>query len=249
MPANTFHNPRPRSTAARAAAIVTGGVIGFVSLGFLATGGAALWGDSQKDADGYLTTRSEHFSTTTHAIATDNLDIDLDGAGWVLDNDSYGKVRLKVDSSSDKPVFAGIAPTRDVEDYLHGIAHTRLTDVDYSPFEADYDDRPGSGRPAPPADQSFWAASVDGTGPQTLTWDAQEGDWSVVLMNADGTAGVDRAVSAGAKLGFLDVIGWVGLGGGLALLITAGGLVFLGVRMPRSARVGPSPLGPPQPAA
>lgn len=249
MPDHTIHNPRPRSTAARAAAIVTGGVIGFVSLGFLAAGGAALWGDSQKDADGYLTTRSEHFATTTHAIVTDNLDIDLDGAGWMLDNDSYGKVRLRVDSSSEKPEFVGIAPTREVDDYLHGAAYTRLTDVDSSPFAAHYDDQPGRARPAPPADQSFWAASVDGRGPQTLTWDAEEGDWSVVVMNADATAGVDTAVSAGAKLGFLDVIGWVGLGGGLALLMTAGGLVFLGVRMPRGARVGPSPIGPAQPVA
>jgi hypothetical protein len=60
-----------------------------------------------------------------------------------------------------------------------------------------------------------------------LTWDVEHGSWSVVVMNADGSRGVDAGVSAGANVPILPVIGWGFLGGGLVLLAVAGGLVFL----------------------
>jgi hypothetical protein len=83
-----------------------------------------------------------------------------------------------------------------------------------------------------PADQRFWAASAHGPGKQTLTWDVEHGSWSVVVMNADGSRAVDAGVSAGANVPILPAIGWGALGGGLVLLVAAGGLVALGVRKP-----------------
>ena len=44
------------------------------------------------------------------------------------------------------------------------------------------------------------AFQVSGAGAQELTWTPREGDWSVVVMNADATSGVDVAVKAGAEL-------------------------------------------------
>jgi hypothetical protein len=63
-----------------------------------------------------------------------------------------------------------------------------------------------------------------------MTWKVREGDWSVVIMNADGSAGVDAGVRAGADLPFLAPAGWITLGGGIVLLAAAGGLLFLGMR-------------------
>ncbi len=112
----------------------------------------------------------------------------------------------------DEPVFVGIAPTDQVSRYLTGVAHTSVSDVDSWPFDADYDERAvaGEGKPAPPGDQRIWAASVQGAGTQTLEWDVDDGDWSVVVMNADGSRGVDAEVEAGAKVPFLSEIGWTG---------------------------------------
>jgi hypothetical protein len=62
----------------------------------------------------------------------------------------------------------------------------------------------------------------------------KRGDWSIVVMNADGSRGVDAGVSAGANVPILSAVGWGALGGGLVLLIAAGALVFVGVRDPRS---------------
>jgi hypothetical protein len=124
------------------------------------------------------------------------------------------------------------------------------TDVDYSPFHASYRDHGGDRRPARPADQHFWAASAHGSGTQTVAWDLEDGDWSIVVMNADGSRGVDTDISAAAKVPFLGTLGWVSLGGALVLLIAAGTLLYLGLRTPRAPNAhmvtlqpshGPSP--------
>ena len=235
MQENTPYTPAKRRSGGRIASIVAGGVAAVLAIGFIAAGALLLWGDSKKDDQGYLSTGRDRYAASTYALASDNLDIDLDGAGWVMDRDDLGKVRLAVESSADKPVFVGIARTSDVSEYLHGTSYTSVTDVDYSPFHVSYRDREHGGdrHPALPADQGFWAASVHGSGTQTLAWDLEDGDWSIVVMNADGSRGVDTNISAGAKVPFLGTLGWVSLGGALVLLITAGTLVYLGVRPPR----------------
>jgi len=231
----TTSAPARRSTGSRIAAFAGAGIVGLLALVLIAAGGVSLWANGKKDDSGYLATGSDRFATSTYALATDNLDVDGRGPGWLINSDRFGKVRLKVDSRAGKPVFVGIARTSDVSRYLGGSAHAVVTDVSYSPFRADYRAHPGTERPTPPGDQRFWAASVHGDRAQTLTWDVKHGSWSVVVMNADGSRGVDARVSAGANVPVLSAVGWGALGGGLLLLAVAGGLVYVGVRLPRSA--------------
>jgi hypothetical protein len=231
---------------ARIALVVTGALAAVLAALMLAVGGVALWGDAQKDDQGYVATDSHRFEAGTRALATENLDADLDGAEWLMDETDLGQVRLGVESRSDKPVFVGIARTSEVDDYLHGVAHTTVSDVDYGrfdgPFDVDYADRAGATRPVPPAESGIWVASEQGSGRQTLKWDVEDGDWSVVVMNADGSHGVDADISAGAKAPFLNELGWGLVGsGGLTLAIGLGLLVF-GIRRP-SDPSGTAPVG------
>ena len=218
---------------ARIASLVAASVLGLLSLGLLAAGGGLLWADSKKDGEGYLSTGFDPFKTDTRALATEDLDIDATGAGWLIDDDRYGKVRLRARSQDGRPVFVGIAPTQDAERYLRGVNHDLVTDLEYDPFRADYREQAGSRRAAEPGNQRFWAASAQGAGTQTLTWDVEHGNWSVVVMNADASPGVDVELRAGAEVPFLEPVGWGALIAGLVSFALAALLVVLGLRAPR----------------
>lgn len=241
------------NTGARIALVVGGAFAALFASLLLVLGAVALWGDSQKDERGYVTTDTHHFEAGTRALASENLDVDLDGAEWVFDETDLGAVKLDVESRADKPVFVGIARTSDVSDYLRGVAHTEVSDVNYGghlgdDFHAAYSDRSGNGRAAPPAESDIWVASKQGSGRQALAWDVKDGDWSVVVMNADGSRGVDADISAGAKVPFLEGLGWSLVGAGGFALVIGVGLMVLGIRRPRDPS-GTAPVGGAAPVA
>ena len=231
MTQQTSSPPSSRTSGGQIAAIVGGSIAGILAVLALVAGGLFLWADSKKDSDGYVNTGSDPYSTRTYAIASEDLQLDDDVPGVV--EDLYGKVRLRATSHNGKPLFVGIANSDDVSRYLASSAHATLTDVNYDPFRASYRTTGGEQRPKAPADQDIWVASAHGSGRQTLTWDVKQGHWSVVVMNADGSAGVDAGVSAGATANFLTPLAWGTLGGGLLLAAAAGGLLFVGLRRPR----------------
>jgi hypothetical protein len=223
----------------RAPHLVGAAFVTLLALALLALGALALWADSRKDADGYLGTDAHGFATPSRALATTDLDFDgLDGA--LTAGDDAGRVRFTAESDRDKPVFVGIARARDVSAYLRGVAHARVSDISTAPFRPHYDRHPGAGRPALPGTQRFWAASAHGTGRQAIEWDARDGSWSVVVMNADGSPGVAADVSAGGKAPFLGAVGWGALGAGLLTLTAAAALMVRGARRPRARPGAPS---------
>ena len=71
----------------------------------------------------------------------------------------------------------------------------------------------------PPGEQRIWVASAEGSGRQTLTWDVEGGNWSIVLMNADGSRGVEADVRIGVKI---NVLPWIILGVGIGALVMLG---------------------------
>lgn len=241
----TTHSPPRPTRPPRTLPLVAANLAGILALLLFVAGGVALYGNGQKDEDGYLSTASHRFATDTHALATETLDVDAGETGWFVNEDRYGKVRVKVEPSADEAVFVGIARTSDVSAYLSQSAHAEVTDVSYDPFDADYRGHEGSQRPAPPAEQRIWEASSLGTGPQTLTWDVEHGAWSIVVMNADGSAGVDVGVSAGANVPVLGDVAWAAIGGGLLLVAIAGGLLYVAVRKPRDGYAGPPHVAAP----
>jgi hypothetical protein len=224
-----------RPSGSRVAAVVGGAVAGLVAFVLVVTGGVLLYANGQKDHDGFLSTGSDRFHTSTYALATDDLDVNTDVPNWIDDGAALGHVRLKANSRDGKPVFVGIAPTKDVKAYLSGTAHANVTDVEYTPFRATYRTHAGD-RPAPPVAQRFWTASANGHGTQTVEWKVRSGDWSVVVMNADGSANVNTGVSAGSDAPWLSDAGWITIGGGALFALIAGTLVYVGVRRPREPR-------------
>ena len=224
-------NPRRPWSVGRIVLLVLGSLGVLVALALAAGGGALLWADqTQRDSDGYLTTPTENFSSSAHAITSENIDAGTSGPDWVLREDVIGELRLRASAADGGEAFVGVARTADVNRYLSGVAHDQVRELDFEPFRVDYVRFPGGEPAAPPGEQPFWAASAEGTGEQTLEWALEGGDWSVVVMNADGSAGVDVGLSAGAEATFLL---WLGIGLlvlGLLVLLGSGVLVFLAVR-------------------
>ena len=225
----------------RIALVVTGALAALLASTLLLGGGLALYGEAEKDSNGYLNTDAERFEAGTRALATENLDVDIGG----IDTGDLGKVRLEAESRDGKDVFVGIARTSDVERYLANVPYTTVDDVEAGPFDdfhADYTRHSGQRHPEAPEHAGIWAASNQGAGQQAVDWEIEDGDWSVVVMNADGSLGVDADISAGADLPFLDELGWTALGSGAFALIAGIALMTLGIRRPGgpsgTARVG-----------
>jgi len=219
----------------RTGLIVGGAVVAVVAMTVLAVAGVAIWTDvAKRDGSGYLTANAHRYASPTRAIATEELTI-----GTEVPKRLIGKVRLEATSS--KPVFVGIARTATVDTYLAGSSYATAKNLDLDPFGVTYAAHDGTKKPGRPASQTFWAASATGTGVTDLTWTPKSGSWSVVVMNADGSPGVSADVSAGVKAAWLL---WAGIGIAIAggiLLAVAGLMLMRGAGRPQAPTAVPSP--------
>ena len=228
-------------SAGRVILIVLGCIGVLFGLGLLVGGGFLLWADRTQREDGYLTTPTERFATPTYALTRSRLEVDTDGSGWVLNDSWFGKIRIRGESADEKTLFIGIGPQADVAKYLATVSHANVEDVDFDPFRVTYLPIAGGAPQGPPTEQRFWAASASGVGTQTLTWKVRDGDWSVVLMNADASRGVDAHIDLGAKLSFLL---WVAIGLLLGGVLAVGGSTALIVLAARTRQPRPPPPVP-----
>lgn len=211
-----------RWSGGRIALAVFGVVLAVIASVALTGGGYALWAENQRDSSGYLTTSMQPFDTDTYAMTAGTLDIGGSGPDALIAQNLLGDIRITIAGADpDQEVFVGIALADAVSGYLTGVGHDVLDDVEISPFDATYRPEPGSSEPpGPPTAQTFWKTTATGPGAQTLTWQVQPGDWSVLVMNADGTAGVHASLSVGATLPIVKSLSiWLLVGGGLLLLV------------------------------
>ena len=109
-----------------------------------------------------------------------------------------GQVRIRAIATSPSGVFVGIGPSAGRPEDLAPVAHSNLTPP--SATEPSYVDA-SHGRwsaSTPPGQESFWVATASGTGSQELLWAPAAGDWTLVVMNADGSRPVVADLSFGA---------------------------------------------------
>lgn len=209
-----------------------GGLIGLALLvGGIAVLAAYAFG---RDDDGYFHSDRQRLESATYAISTEDIDLGADEVDWAPDK-ILGNVRVRVDS--ERPVFVGIGPEDDVDRYLGDVAHDEL--IDFEGDEAELEAQEGGAPRTPPGDEDFWVAESEGSGEQTLTWDAEFGRWTAVVMNADAARGIEVEADVGVKLGWAI---WAGLGAFVVgLLMTVGAvivIVLIGRRPSRDGTTG-----------
>ena len=215
-------------TGGRIASLVIGCLVALMALGLLSGGGVVTWADNtQRDASGYLTTNSHWFATTSYALTSDRIDLGR-GADLFTPSDFLGTVRVRVTPVNlRQSVFVGIARTPEVNRYLGGVSHEVVTN--WPSGRTSYKEHAGAQPPVAPASLDIWAAQASGTGTQAVNWRPGAGDWTVVVMNADGNARVNVDADIGATVPDL---GWIAAGllaGGALLLLVAGVLIIIPV--------------------
>jgi hypothetical protein len=198
------------------------------------------------DDDGWLSTGPIRMSTDAVALVGEDIEVELgshvdDGrtfVGW----DAI-PARLEATSRNDKPVFIGIADEAAADAYLAGVAVARVDSFGHDPR---LDWVGGAGQIATPGDQDIWVASSD---EGRLDWEVTDGDWTIVVLNADGSAGVDVALTGEARIPFLGVIGIVLVIVGISGIALGSVLTYFGVRRVREPDGDATAPLPAQPSA
>jgi hypothetical protein len=225
-----------RWTAGRVTSLILGVLLVLPGAGLLAGGGFVLWLDrTQRDANGFVTTEPIGLSTDASAlVATFEVDrqlgtdwLLLTGPGATIGPGSSETIRIRVRPAGEPDVVVGIGRTDEVLRFLDGVAYADVIDL-----RPTYATVPGEGG-APAFRDGPWTAVGRGDEP-ALRWDVREGSWTVVVMNADGSAGVEARVDAGARLEVLDEIAFALLGVGVVLLVL--GSVLIAVPAARASR-------------
>jgi hypothetical protein len=205
-----------RWTAGRVILVVLGSIAALIGAGVLAAGVAAIVVDqTQRDEAGFLMSPSETFRSSGYAVVSESARMSFGGQNWVARR-ILGTVKIR--SKAIRPVFIGIGPETEVNAYLGTVERSVVKEINRRPG---YREEAGGAPSGPPAAQTFWVASASGAGTQALTWEPKSGDWVAVLMNADGSRGVEADVAIGAELDPL-------LGFGIGVAVLGGLLLILG---------------------
>jgi hypothetical protein len=182
--------------------------------------------------DNTISTGKTDLETPTAAIAADVGGLGGDASDQAWGDDSSIELRLRAATDGDQALFAGVGPTKEVEAYLDRAPWDQLDSLSSGRFSSSVDDvdytrkgRRGDPRElAAPTEQSFWSDSATGKD-VALDWKFKSGDYTVVLMNADGSADVASTGSAAVEVPRLSWALLFAAVVGLVLLLI--GLLFL----------------------
>ena len=221
-------------------AAIVGGMMILAGFGMAVGGAVAV---ALPDDEGWIESPRFRVSSDAVALVGDDIDVDLEPefvGGRTLVSWEAIPARLEFDSRNDKDIFIGVARQSDVDSYLAGVAIDR---VDLFHEDDGGGLVLGTTEVVAPTDQDFWVASST-TG--MLDWDVADGEWTIAVLNTDGSSGVDVAVTAAAKVPFLRGIGVGLIIFGVVGLALGATLVYFGVRQVPERPAPPSPPVDPQ---
>jgi hypothetical protein len=210
--------PPPRRRRSRALPYGIGAALATVGTVLALTGGGVL---AVAGDDGTIGSGGAHeVSTQTSALVSKTATLeDTRDVATLL-----GQPRIGVDATGrdGQDVFVGVGRSQDVDRYLRGVTVDRVTDFDVAPFEVEkHREGTGAHRAAPPASQDFWVAQSSGHRAE-LDWKVRDGDYRLVVMNADGSPRVVTDSQFEVGVPYLSTLGLSVLLAGLLMLGTGG---------------------------
>lgn len=202
-------------------------------LGMLAGGGVIWASQYHKDSEGFHATDPMEIRSAAFAVTSDTIEVDR-GASEALN--WLGMDRIKVvaeNDDPDQPVFIGIADSRDVYAYLSDVKYDEITSLEVFNSSFDLESRPGNTQPEAPGLQDFWLEESEGTGAREIVFDLEEGEYTILAMNADASGGIEMEAVFGIKSS--GVVTLIGVGFlVVAVMLLAGGIIMVvfGARSP-----------------
>jgi preprotein translocase subunit SecG len=200
---------------------------------------------TQRNPEGFVESSEVSMSTDGYAITSTDLDLGSIPDEWLPSN-IVGTFQVRARSENGSTLFVGVGPSSDVGDFLADVAHAEVTRFG-NQQRLSNTEHAGSVSPQPPADLGFWTVSSEGAGQQTLDWEPESGDWTLVVMNSDAASGLDVSASLGVNTPWIPIGMWVT--GVLTVLIAAGAVVIAVLASRQSATVDASDTESPEPAS
>ncbi len=222
--------------------VILGVFILLIGLALSLGGGALLWANvAVKDGDGYYSTRTLEIRRDAYAITTYPARINF-GAAGIIDWPNLVKIKVSVTNQKEENLFVGILTESKLKEYLGTVTYDEIRELrinhPFSDPKIAYTRHTGSSEPKPPASQDIWSESASGDVTEGLTWGVEEGSYSVVVMNEDGSRGLDVVGSVGVKVPIIFGLGIGLLAGGIVLVIFAFLLIYLVIS--ENKRVNPT---------
>ncbi len=197
--------------------IRTGGIIGLIAAVFFLLSGIYFLSQNSttKDSQGFFSTWGFNVQKDSSAIVLEPDGIEFD-INW--DMGSIGVFKVLTDMETrGKEFFIGSASVEDARSYLTGVEYDKITGLWIFPPRADYQRFNGDTLPVDPVSQDFWIDTISGKGTKELIWDPEHD--SLIIMNADGSAGLDLNIQVKTKAAVLFIAGIGGLMIGVFLLL------------------------------
>jgi len=174
------------------------------------------------DGDGYVN-GSGGMSTATAALVTGTAQFEEVTEAEVDEGRTGGEVRIRISAERNDggDVFVAIGSAEAIQAFVLRGSHEVLSDLKFDPF--DYRGvSVGGTRALTAPDAGLFAVSAGGAGRQEITWTVEPGEWRAIIMNSDGSPGVDVDVRFGVRFPYLR-------GFAIAGMIIGGALIVIGV--------------------
>ena len=176
------------------------------------------------DDQGYINTPTIHLkSTESYAFVSESFKLDNNNnhqsnSDVKYEFDNYGKIiNVRVTANS---YFLGLARTSDVQQYLGNVQYEVVNDMhDQSVSTYSVNSGKNGSLTTSPSEQSFWLVSGNDALYYTPSKSDFNQDLSLVVMNTDGSQGVDTNLQIGVNIPILVPIG--------VILLVVGSLFFI----------------------
>ena len=192
------------------------------------------------DEDGFITSDSATVDLPGYAIVLEDIEFNVDPMAWRWLQSRGGLLKLKIVTESNDPskeIFIGVARESDIRSYLQDVEYQRVVDMNFDEDNyrfvfsaADFRLHPGGSPSAPPTVHSYWVVHTSSAEAQELIWEPLSGTYNIVIMNTDGSEGIDADIQVGASVPFFGSIADILIYSGLFVGAIGGLMIYFTVK-------------------